>query len=271
MTDPAEGIGVLYVVATPIGNLGDLSPRAREVLSSADRILCEDTRRTGRLLEHAGIRGRLVSHHEHNEKETLERIVGWIREGEALALVSDAGTPLVSDPGFLLVRAIAELGGRIVPVPGPSAMLAALSVSGLPTDRFCFLGYLPARAGERARAIEAVASLTMTLVFYEAPHRLVAALGALATGLGAERRAVLCRELTKLHEEIVRGSLAEIGEWAGAHTAKGEITLVVAGAPHAERKAKPAFRAHAKEMFERLLAEGLSPEAAERRTREVFG
>lgn len=219
------------VVATPIGNLGDLSPRAREALASADLIACEDTRRTGMLLAGLGLAQRpsLVSLHDHNERRRLDRLSAALAAGQTVALVSDAGTPLLSDPGFLVVRAAAELGFRIEAVPGPSALLAALVVAGLPAVPFTFAGFVPPRQGARRRFYAGLAALPHTLVVYEAPHRILASLTDASEVLG-DRRAALSRELTKLHEETLRGTLVELGaELAARPVVKGELVLVIAG------------------------------------------
>ena len=231
--------GQLQVVATPIGNLGDLSERAREALARADLIVAEDTRHTGALLKALGLAKPLVSLHEHNESQRAEMILGRLAVGENVALVSDAGTPLLSDPGFDLVRRAVTAGLEVHPIPGPSAISAALSIAGLATDRFCFEGFLPARASERRTVLAELAREPRTLVFFEAPHRIVAALEDIATSFGAERRAVVARELTKAHETIYRGTLGELAARAHreANFARGEITLVVQGATPAAASA----------------------------------
>ena len=263
--------GTLYLVATPIGNLGDLSSRAIEVLRSVDRVLCEDTRRTGRLLSQLGITARLQSFHEHNERAAVSGVVNGLSAGESMALVSDAGTPGVSDPGYRLVSAAAGAGIPVVPIPGPSAVLAALTASGLPTDRFCFVGYLPPRAARRRSLLEEMKTLRATLVFFEAPHRIEKTLVVLLDALG-DREAALCRELTKIHEEIVRGRLGKLLERVRGQRIRGEITLVVHGFREPEPDASPqAFRGQAREHYERLLAAGTPPEEAARQTRELFG
>lgn len=221
------GTGALYVVATPIGNLADLGQRARAVLGEVDVVVAEDTRHTGRLLAHHGIRTRLESLHEHNERRRAPEILARIRAGASFALVSDAGTPLVSDPGYVLVRGAAEAGVRVVPVPGPSAFLCALSVSGLPVDRFAFEGFLPAARGARAARLEALADDPRTLVFHEAPHRVAAALEAMCAAFGAKRPVAVARELTKRHESILRTTLAEAASRIGSP--RGEYVLVVGG------------------------------------------
>jgi len=227
--------GRLDVVATPIGNLADLSPRAREVLAGADLVAAEDTRRTGLLLGSLGLSRPLVSLHEHNEDERIGRLLDAMQAGQVVALVSDAGTPLLSDPGFALVRAAAAAGIEVRPIPGVSANTAALSIAGLPTDRFAFEGFLPARAAERRRVLGALAAEARTLVWFEAPHRIAQTLEDLLAVFGPQRRAVLARELTKTYESIYRGTLAELATLArtDADLARGELTLVVEGAADA--------------------------------------
>jgi len=229
-----QGQGTLSVVATPIGNLGDLSQRAIEVLTGADLVLAEDTRHTGRLLAHLHSTVPQRSLHEHNEQQRIAEVLARLEAGEHLALVSDAGTPTVSDPGFRLLAACAAAGARIVPIPGPSAVLAALVVSGLPTDRVSFDGFLPRRAGPRRARLDELADEVRTMVLYLSPHRAATDLRDLAEALGPERRAALCRELTKRHEEVRRGTLAELAALA-AEGVRGEVTLVVAGEERAGR------------------------------------
>jgi 16S rRNA (cytidine1402-2'-O)-methyltransferase len=231
--------GTLQVVATPIGNLADLSLRAQQVLGGADVIAAEDTRRTLQLLQSLGISRPLVSLFEHNESQRVPQLLERLAAGQSVALVSDAGTPLLSDPGFELVRAASRAGFAVQAIPGPSAITAALAVAGLPTQRFCFEGFLPARAAERRSALAALAHEPRTLVFFEAPHRIRATLADLAAEFGAEREAVVTRELTKAHESIYRGTLAELGLTAARdeNLQRGEITLVVAGATPADAAA----------------------------------
>ncbi len=227
----------LHIVATPIGNLGDLSPRAADTLRRADRILAEDTRVTGKLLAHVGSKAPMSRYDDHSSDDERARIVERLGS-EAVALVSDAGTPLISDPGYKLVRAARAAGHAIVTLPGPSAAIAALTLAGLPTDRFLFLGFLPAKAKARADSIADIRSIAATLVFYESGPRLCDALAALAEGLG-NREAAVAREISKLHEECVTGSLAELAaRYAGA-APKGEIVVVV-GPPAAESPASDA-------------------------------
>lgn len=225
--------GRLEVVATPIGNLADLSPRARDTLASADVVAAEDTRRTGQLLATLGLQKPLVSLHAHNERERTESMLARLEAGDCVVLVSDAGTPLLSDPGYELVRRALAAGIEIGCVPGPTAIAAALSVAGLPTDRFTFEGFLPAKSQERRTRLAELSSEPRTLVFFESPHRIAESLADLAALFGAERSAVVARELTKLHETVYRGSLATLAIRAqeDADLRRGEITLVVAGAP----------------------------------------
>ena len=228
----ARVTGRLQVVATPIGNLADLSERAREALAEADLIAAEDTRHTGALLKAMGLATPLLSLHEHNESRRVPALLARLAAGERVVLVSDAGTPLLSDPGYELVRRAAAAGFEVSPVPGPSAITAALAIAGLPTDRFCFEGFLPARERERRAVLGALAREERTLVFFEAPHRIAAALADMATVLGPEREAVVARELTKAHETVYRGTVGELAQRAAteANFARGEITLVVHGA-----------------------------------------
>lgn len=227
----------LYLVATPIGNLGDITLRALETLAAADVLACEDTRVTRNLLSRYGIRQRPVAYHEHNAAEAGPALVAAVAEGRSVALVSDAGTPLVSDPGYRLVSEMIEAGLRVVPIPGASAPLAALSASGLPTDSFFFAGFLPVRDGQRRQRLEALRAVPATLVFFESPRRLDDALSAMAEVLG-DRPAVVGRELTKAFEEFRRGSLVELAvHYASADTPKGEVVVCVG--PPAEDAAAP--------------------------------
>ncbi len=218
------------VVGTPIGNLGDLTPRAVATLRSADLIYCEDTRRSRALLTHAGITGAaLRSLHAHNEEDRIDEVVRAVTDGKTVALVSDAGMPAVSDPGARLVAAVAAGGLPVTVVPGPSAVLTALVASGLPTDRFCFEGFLPRSGKERAARLAALAVEPRTSVVFEAPGRVAATLADLAEVCGPERPVVVARELTKLHEEIWRGRIADAAAWAGAGDIRGEVVLVLGG------------------------------------------
>jgi 16S rRNA (cytidine1402-2'-O)-methyltransferase len=224
--------GRLEVVATPIGNLGDLSSRAREVLAAADLIAAEDTRRTAQLLSAIGVTGQLISMHDYNEEARIEPLLQQLKAGKVIALVSDAGTPLLSDPGFGLVRAAAAAGIEVRAVPGASAVTAALSIAGLATDRFVFEGFLPVRAAERRGLLARLAVEARTLVLFEAPHRIAATLADLARSFGDERPAVVTRELTKMHETVYRGTLRELCVMAREDHdfERGEITVVIAGA-----------------------------------------
>ncbi len=251
--------GTLYVVSTPIGNLEDLSPRAGEILARADIIACEDTRVTGKLLRRFGIRTPSVSYHEHNEIERASELLARLVAGNDVALVSDAGTPLVSDPGYRLVRAAREVGVPIRAVPGPSAVLAALSVSGLPTSRFTFVGFLPPKGKARENAVGALASIDHTLVLFESGPRIARLLSELSMALGP-REATVLREMTKLHEEHRSGSLSELALWAFSRTFKGELTLVVGGrAPDAP---DAIFLSSLAPRFQELRKRGLSARAA---------
>jgi 16S rRNA (cytidine1402-2'-O)-methyltransferase len=225
--------GRLYVVATPIGNLGDLSSRARSTLETCALIAAEDTRHTGTLLKHLGVTTPLLSLHDHNEAQRTPELISRLRAGASIALVSDAGTPAISDPGFELVRAVAAAGIDVVAVPGPCAAVAALSIAAQPTDRFCFEGFLPARGSARRARLESLKLEPRTLVFYESPHRVAETLEDCAATFGTERAATAAREITKLHETTYRGSLGELAARAAADAdfARGEIVLVVAGAP----------------------------------------
>lgn len=252
-----EARGVLHVVATPIGNLGDLSPRAADVLCGVDLVLAEDTRRTGKLFEHlladAGpdaARPPMLSLHDHNERDRLDELVGRLGAGESMALVSDAGTPAVSDPGHLLVRAAIAEGIPVIPVPGPSAVLAALVGSGLASDRFVFEGFLPRKGRSRSERLDELSRERRTVIVFASPHRADRDLADLAEALGPDREAVVARELTKLHEEFLRGSLAELAAAAGAGDGlRGELVLVVAGAP------EPAAEEHTSDDLAGMVAQ----------------
>lgn len=222
----------LILVGTPIGNLGDLSPRAVQALAGADAICCEDTRRTGRLLQHAGIaRTTLIVVNDHTEQGAIEGVLGRLAVGERVAVVTDAGMPGISDPGEQLVRAAVDAGHVVEVVPGPSAAVTALVVSGLPAGRFVFEGFLPRKGSGRTGRLREVAAERRTVVLYEAPHRLARTLGDLAVACGDQRRVAIGRELTKLHEETWRGTLAEAVAWAAAHEPRGELVIVLGGAP----------------------------------------
>lgn len=247
--------GRIDVVATPIGNLADLSPRARDSLAAASVVAAEDTRHTGSLLQAMGLSKPLISLHEHNERHRIEELLGRLAAGETIALVSDAGTPLVSDPGYALISAALAAGYDVRSVPGPSAVLAALSIAGLPTDRFCFEGFLPSRPAARRERCRELASEPRTLVFFEAPHRIVDTLGDLAEACGRERRAAVCRELSKTFETVYRGTLDELLQTAAkdANFARGEITLVLEGAAPQEQPPDSAFVRRALDLLKSEL------------------
>lgn len=229
--------GTLYIVATPIGNLEDLSPRALATLRAADLIAAEDTRHSGKLLAHFGVDTPVESLHEHNEQAKVARLVEMLRQGRRIAVISDAGTPLVSDPGYRLVVAAQAAAVEVVPIPGPSSITAALSVAGLPTDRFCFEGFLSAKPPARRRRLAELAEEPRTLVLFESSHRIQGCLADLADAFGASRPAALARELSKFYETVRRATLGELRDWVEAEPEqrKGEFVLVVQGAPAAER------------------------------------
>lgn len=249
-------MGTLYLVATPIGNLQDITHRALTVLGRASLIAAEDTRHTLKLLSHYDIHTPLVSYHEHNKLARVDQILGALDQGD-VALVSDAGTPALNDPGYELVRAALQAGHTVSPVPGPSAPLAALVASGLPTDAYLYLGYLPRKTGERRRLLDAVSAMPYTLVFLETPHRLMEALQDLQTVLG-DRSMAVARELTKLHEEIYRGTTSQALMYYAARPPRGEITLVVAG------KSEPTVwdEAHVQAALRQRVASGETPAQA---------
>lgn len=260
--------GALHVVATPIGNLGDLTVRAREVLASVDAICAEDTRHTRQLLGALGIERPLLALHEHNEADVAWKLVERLKAGDSLALVSDAGTPLVSDPGYRLVREVRAAGLRVIPLPGPCAAIAALSVAGLPSDRFCFEGFLPAKGSGRRERLTALAREPRTLVFYESSHRIEECLADLVAIFGPEREAVLARELTKLFETVLGDTLAELAERVAAdeNQRKGEFVLVVRGCEDdGEAKLIEGQRIYAK------LAEHLKPSLAAKLAADLSG
>jgi 16S rRNA (cytidine1402-2'-O)-methyltransferase len=250
--------GTLYVVATPIGNLSDLSPRACDTLKNCDLIAAEDTRHTGVLLKHFQIGTPQLSLHDHNEGARAGEIIARLREGKSVALVSDAGTPAISDPGFELVRAVAAAGFDVVAVPGPCAAIAALSIGALPTDRFCFEGFLPARGAARRATLKSLEREPRTLVIYESPHRVRETLEDCVTAFGAARAASVVREATKLHETVYRGTLQSLLDQSrtDADFSRGEIVLLVGGAPHSESADEDsAARAHLDTVLSALMAE----------------
>ncbi|MGY0552255.1 16S rRNA (cytidine(1402)-2'-O)-methyltransferase [Vreelandella sp. 2A-K22] len=254
MTD--DNPGTLYVVATPIGNLDDLTARAARVLGQVTRIAAEDTRHSGRLLAHLGLNKPMLSLHEHNEARRVEALDSYLAAGEDIALISDAGTPLISDPGFVLVRELRARNRHIVPIPGPCALITALSGAGLPTDRFVFAGFLPAKPGARRQALESWKTREETLVFYESPHRIVHTLEALQAQM-ADRDVVLARELTKTFETFLHGTPASLLEQltVDPNQARGEFVVIVAGAPPVEQSERQDISADA--LLEALLAEGV--------------
>jgi 16S rRNA (cytidine1402-2'-O)-methyltransferase len=267
----AEAKGILYLVATPIGNLEDITHRALRVLAEVDVVACEDTRRTRVLLDHYGIRARTISYHEHNERERAGELAQMLAEGASVAVVSDAGTPGVCDPGYRLVRAAIERGVGVVPVPGAAAFVAALTASGLPTDEFFFGGFLPARTGARRARLAEVASLPATLVFYETPHRIAQALRDAREILG-EREAVVARELTKLHEEMARGRLGELAEqFSSEQSARGEMVLVIDRRVIAEEAEGTAGAESLSSRVAALEAEGIERRAALKRVARELG
>ncbi len=259
--------GVIYLVATPIGNLEDITLRALRVLRQADVVACEDTRHTGGLLHHHSIENRLISFHEHNEPARAKELVARALDGEAVALVSDAGTPTISDPGYRLVQAALQAGVRIVPVPGANAAISALTASGLPTHRFTFLGFLPSKQGQRRKVIRSLANRDGTVILYESPHRILATLEDLARSLG-DRRIALARELTKIHEEYLRGSAASIRDQLSQRGAvKGEFVLLIgpgSGSPQ-ERGSGLAGRVEELQSEGHTRMEAIKRAAKERR------
>ena len=257
----------LFLVSTPIGNLGDLSHRAVEVLGAVDVILAEDTRRTGTLLKHFGIEGRLISAHEHNEAARARLVPELLAEGKDVALVSDAGTPLLSDPGARLVRSALEAGFEVVAIPGASALLAALVASGISADRFTFYGFLPRRGGAREELLASIAASPFTSVIYEAPQRVGRLLTDLAGVAGAARQVAVARELTKLHEEILRTTLLEAARHFEEVQPRGEFVVVVEGAVATPAEAD-ARREEARTLAEALIGQGVPPSTAARELRE---
>lgn len=223
--------GILYIVATPIGNLGDMTQRAIDTLKQVDHICAEDTRNTRKLLTHFGLQGDLHACHDHNERQKVSTLKSWLDAGKNIALVSDAGTPLISDPGYHLVSELGQSGYSIVPIPGASAIISALSIAGLPTDRFTFEGFLPAKSSARVKALKTNAKESRTLVYYESSHRIVATIDDMAEVFGKDRKVVLARELTKMFEQVYRGDLAGLQEWISADRMhqKGEFVLMLAG------------------------------------------
>jgi 16S rRNA (cytidine1402-2'-O)-methyltransferase len=261
--------GTLYVVATPLGNLGDLSTRAVEVLRRVPVVAAEDTRRTRGLLSHLGVAPSLLSFHAHSTEHRLETLLDILRSGRDVALVSDAGTPSVSDPGTDLVALAQAAGVPVVPIPGPSAVATALSAAGLPADRYLFLGFIPRKGKERTRLLTRAATEEWSVVLFEAPPRLVSLLEDLLKVAGPERTVVIARELTKIHEEIRRGTLAELVDYYSETPPRGELTVVLQG--RSEPVAKPDLTEDAIERASSLLAEGLTRKEVVRRLTESLG
>jgi 16S rRNA (cytidine1402-2'-O)-methyltransferase len=274
MTKCARMAGTLYIVSTPIGNLEDITHRALRILREVDMIACEDTRHTRKLLNHFGIDRRTISYHEHNEAERAGELCELLLAGQSVALVSDAGTPLVSDPGFRLVNTATDKGINVVPVPGATAIIAALSASGLASDQFLFAGFLPARANPRKAKLEELRALNATLILYEAPHRIAATLRDARDVLG-NRQAVVARELTKLHEEFVRGTLDELAQaFTDSMKARGEIVLMISGAgpgdqlePELHQSSETSFV----ETMDRLQRDGLDEKTALKKAARQLG
>lgn len=260
---------LLYIVATPIGNLADMVPRAVEVLQCADLVAAEDTRHSQRLFSHFNIDTPLMAYHDHSDDKRTGQILQRLEQGQTVALISDAGTPLISDPGYRLVREARERGFRVVPIPGPCAFVAALSAAGLPSDRFSFEGFLPAKSGQREKALRELAGDTRTLVFYEAPHRVADTLDAMAEVFGGEREAVIARELTKAFETFHLAPLKELAAWvrADSNQQRGEIVLLVRGA---ERRLDSDLNPEAGRVMKLLLAE-LPPKKAAALAAEITG
>lgn len=255
MTDFANNTaGRLYVVATPIGNLEDMTPRAVNVLKRVACVACEDTRHSARLMAHFAIDAPLVAYHDHSHEQRTQQLLARLQSGEDIALISDAGTPLVSDPGYRLVRAAGDAGIPVVPVPGASALVAALSAAGLPSDRFAFEGFLPAKATARQKQLAALAADPRTLIFYEAPHRLLDSLRDMQAAFGGEREAVMARELTKTFETIRRSPLAELIDFVAADSnqQRGEIVLLLRGAPAAPSELDPGAEHTMRVLLEEL-------------------
>ena len=262
--------GTLYLVATPIGNLADITHRALQVLRDVELIACEDTRHTRKLLQHYGIGTKTVSYHEHNEHERARELVELLQQGSDVAVVSDAGTPAISDPGFRLVRAAIENEINVVSVPGPSALISALIAAGLPTDEFFFGGFLPARASARRERLNELRAVPGTLIFYEAPHRLAASLQDAYEILG-EREAVVARELTKLHEEIRRGRLSELSEHYASIEPRGEIVLLIDRTVLDQASSEATSAANVSDLVKQFEAEGLDRRAALKKAARELG
>jgi 16S rRNA (cytidine1402-2'-O)-methyltransferase len=262
--------GTLYLVATPIGNLADITYRAVEILSNVDLVACEDTRHTHKLLQHYGISTKTISYHEHNEQSRGDELIKRLKQGDDIAVVSDAGTPAISDPGFRLVRAAIDNDLPVVSVPGPSALVSALVAAGLPTDEFYFAGFLPARSNARQSRLGELRSINATLIFYEAPHRLAATLEDAYHVLG-ERHAVVARELTKLHEEMKRGRLSELGEhYSRVESPRGEIVLLI-DRTVIDGEVRRAINQSVDSLVTRLEQDGLDHRAALKKAARELG
>jgi 16S rRNA (cytidine1402-2'-O)-methyltransferase len=258
----------LYVVGTPIGNLEDMTLRAIRVLEQADAIACEDTRQTQKLLEHYGIRTRTVSYHEHNEIERAKELIAELEGGARIAVVTDAGMPGISDPGYRLIALAVQRNIPVIPIPGPSAFVTALAASGLPTDSFRFDGFLPSKQGQRRTALEALRQSDRTAIFYEAPHRIEEALADIVAVLGPSRQVVIAREVTKMHEEFLRGAAGDLLERVRAHPLKGEITLLIA---KAEQDEAPRQVSVAERIEQVISAEALDEKSALKRVAKELG
>jgi 16S rRNA (cytidine1402-2'-O)-methyltransferase len=259
-------VGTLYVVGTPIGNLEDMTFRAVRILQLVDAIAAEDTRHTGKLLEHFQIKTPQVSYHEHNRNERLPELLSQLSAGKVIALVTDAGVPGISDPGYELVKACVEAGIQVVPIPGANAAITALSAAGLPTERFAFEGFLPASGKDRKMRLESLQAESRTLIFYEAPHRIRATLQDLAECLGKDRGIALGREITKLHEEFWRGSIEQAIAYYTQHEPKGEFTLIVAGA---ELEMPVLSEEALKDELQKIMDEGVSRSQASRQLAQL--
>lgn len=268
MTDSVIEPGTLYIVATPIGNLADITQRALDVLTQVDVIACEDTRHTQKLLTAFAIKNKTMSLHDHNERQRQEQVAAMLSEGKSIALVSDAGTPLISDPGFHIVKYLREQNFSIVPVPGACAAISALSVAGLPTDRFTFEGFLPSKSGQRQSILTALANETRTMVFYDAPRRAIDTVKDIVEVMGGERQIVIARELTKTFETIRSDSAANFLAWLSedANQLKGEMVLMIEGAPKSESTITPEVEATLK-----LLVAELPPKKACAIAAEIYG
>ncbi len=262
--------GTLYLIATPIGNLEDITHRAVRLLGQVDLIACEDTRHTRKLLNHFGLNTRTISYHEHNERERATQLLQLIESGSDVAIVSDAGTPGISDPGFRLTQLAIQGGAQVVPIPGPSALITGLVASGLPTDEFFFGGFLPARSGARRTRLKQLVDMRATLIFYEAPHRIAGALRDAYEVLG-ERSAVVARELTKLHEEIARGRLSELAKRFAAENARGEMVLIIdRDVIHGETQ-EEAKSANISNLVDEFESEGMDHRAALKKAARELG